>query len=107
MTTNVVLALFIYALTCAIAIAAAVLALQGPGYRRLAVMFAVVGILVSGMGLTGWAPFGPFPDFGWSLSNGPFNISIRSQWLFILPLVSSAFASLVMVRKSRNYANEA
>src|SRR5438552_3687167 len=99
MTTNVVITLLVYLLTCTSSASAVALAmLERHRYQGLAALLAFAAILVSGMGLTRWTPLGFFPEFVWSLSSGPFEISIRSWWLFIVPLVLAAFASFLTFR---------
>jgi hypothetical protein len=47
----------------------------------------LVSILTGAMGLKSWTPFGFFPEIGWTISNGATDFSVRSGWLFIVPLV--------------------
>jgi uncharacterized SAM-binding protein YcdF (DUF218 family) len=108
MTTNVVLTLLIYLLTCASSVSAITLAmLERHRHQGLAALLAVAALVVSGMGLTRWTPLGFFPEFVWSLASGPFEISIRSWLLFIVPLVLAAFASFLTLRNHAKQRNEA
>ena len=108
MTTNVVLTFSIYVLTCSVSLAAVLLSvLEQHRYRGQAALLAVAAILVSGMGLSAWTPFGVFPDFAWSFANGSFEISIRSEWLFVLPLIAGTFSAFLMLRNYGEHSNQA
>jgi hypothetical protein len=106
--TNVVVACSIYLLTCSVSLAAVLLGvLEQRRYRGLAALLAVAAILVGGMGLSAWTPFGVFPEFGWSFANGSFNISIRSGWLFVLPLIAGTFSAFLTLRNYGKHSNQA
>src|SRR5689334_6640378 len=108
MTTNLVLALFIWLLTCACSVLAVALAfLARSGRLRCSMLFASAAILVSIMGLAAWTPFGFFPEFGYSWSNGSFAITVRSGWLFLVPLALAVVASVLGVWKHRRQRYEA
>ena len=107
MTTNVVLTLLVCLLTCASSVSAIALAMvEERRHQGLAALLAITAILVSGMGLSRWTPHGFFPEFGWGLASGPFEISIHSRWLFIVPLVLAAFASFLALRNHGKRRNE-
>ena len=100
--TNVVLTFLIYLLTCASSVSAVALALvERPRYLGFSAVLAFAAILVSSMGVTAWTPFGVFPEFGYGWSNGPIEISVRSGWLFVIPLVLAALGAFLALRNYR------
>jgi hypothetical protein len=100
--TNVVLTFSIYLLTCASSVSAVALGLvERPHHLRFSAVLAFAAILVSSMAVTAWTPFGVFPEFGYGWSNGPIDISVRSGWLFVIPLVLATLAALLAFRNYR------
>jgi hypothetical protein len=104
--TNVIHMLLIYFLASASSVLAVALALlDRHRYMRFSTALAFAAISVSCMGLTAWTPFGVFPEFGYSWSNGPIEIAIRSGWLFVIPLVVAAFGVFLALRNYRKHDN--
>ena len=56
---------------------------------------AVATIVVSFMEVTGRTPFGVFPEIGYTWSSGPVELSLRSGWLFLIPLLVGIVALVV------------
>jgi hypothetical protein len=108
MTTNVLLALLIWFLTCACSVVAIVLAvLARPRYLMWSLLLALAATLVSIMGLAAWTPFGILPEVGYSWSNGSFEVSMRSGWTMVIPLVLAGVASFLAIWRRRTQRHEA
>jgi hypothetical protein len=102
MTTNIALSVVIWLLTFACSIVAIALAiLARPRQLLWSALLAVAAALVSTMGLTAWTPFGFFPEIGYTWSNGPFEVSVRSSWLFVVPLLIGVVALFLAAWKHR------
>ena len=100
MTTNIVIAVIIWLLTFVGSVWAIVLALAArPRHLRWSACLAITASLVSTMGLTAWTPFGFFPEVGYTWSNGSLEVSIRSGWLFVAPLMLGSIALLLALWK--------
>jgi hypothetical protein len=56
---------------------------------------AVPTVVISFLGVTGWTPFGSFPEIGYTWSSGPIEVSVRSGWLFLIPLLVGTVAPVV------------
>ncbi len=101
-TRNLVIALVILLLTFAGSVLAVVLAFVGrPGRLKWPALLGITASLVGTMGLIAWTPFGSFPEIGYTWSNGAFEVSFRSGWLFVAPLVLGIFSLLLAMRKHR------
>src|SRR5688572_19022351 len=96
--TNVVFVWGVFWVTLACSVFAVLLIFSGLwNGLRWPVLFAVVAVLISVMGVTAWTPFGYFPEVGWT--NGA--ISVRSGRLFYLPLLLGGFALCAAMWKRR------
>ena len=63
---------------------------------------AIVTLVISLMGLSGWTPVGRLPDIGYTWTNGSFQISLRLGSAFLVPLaVSMIGLVLIPVRMKR------
>lgn len=92
-TTTIALAAMILLLTLACSVLSLVLAIRArPRNSRWSAALAAAAVMVSIMGLVAWTPLGSFPEVGYTWSNGAFEISARSGWLFLVPLLVGTVA---------------
>jgi hypothetical protein len=108
LTKTLLLAMIVMLLTLACSVVAAGLALPArPRHLGWSAGLAVAAALVSTMGLTAWTPFGFFPEIGYAWSNGRFEVSVRSGWLFLVPLLVATAALALAAWKRRTRVDAA
>lgn len=99
MTMSTILVVLSLLLTFTTSAASVVLAcFARPRQLRWPVLLAMIALIVSTMGLTTWTPFGFFPEVGWT--NG--EVSLRSKWLFFIPLALGSTALIVVVVRRKS-----
>lgn len=97
MTLNMLLAGLIFLLAVTISIIS--LMLTTTPRWLLSLLLAIVGVIVSVMALAQRIPFyGYFPEIAYSYSSYSISISLRSGWLFIIPLLLSIITLFRLVR---------
>ncbi len=99
-TILVVVALWLIAFVAAL-LAISSLAL---GERRrwwLPGLLAFMGTAIGVMGLTSWTPFGSFPEIAYRRSSDTFEISLRSRWLFTVPVALGGIGLVLALWRSR------
>lgn len=102
MTVYILLAAAFWIAAFACSISAILLVFLGRSrYFWLSVSLAVVSVVIGGMGVSTWTPFGYFPEIGYTWSSDTFEFSIRSRWLFIIPLMLGGVAVLLALWKHR------
>lgn len=102
MTTNTLLVVILLLLAVTSSTVAIVLALViRPRHFTWPAVLAITTILLSIMGVTGWTPFGFFPEVGWT--NGA--ISVRSGPFFFVPLLIGTMALVAIMSRSRSRDN--
>jgi hypothetical protein len=85
-----------------ISAAALFLAIMDPLRRfGLLLILASAAMCVGYLGFGRWTPFLFFPQIGYTWSSGDFQISLSSQWFFLMPLVLGTTALFIGVGKRR------
>jgi hypothetical protein len=88
-------------------VSAIFLALKRSRHFLASILTAIVAITVGTMGFTAWSPFGLFPEIGYSWANGSFQISVRSGWFYIVPLVLGAMGLILALKRCKGKSSDA
>ena len=100
MAIQILVVVLIWLLAIASSVLAFALIFRSQSRRLMrTLLLAVVALVIGGMGVTGRTPLGFFSEVGWRWTNDAFQLSLRSSWLFIAPLVTGCAALVLAIRK--------